>query len=96
MTIPKTFNASKLDVLPDEFRGALQQQRSLSQDEIDEIFAPYPRLNEQCRTVIVLRFGLRDGIPRTLREVGSHLGIQRERVRQIEAFSLAVVRYTAN
>jgi RNA polymerase primary sigma factor len=44
------------------------------------------------REVIELRFGLRDGQPRTLDEVAKQLGITRERVRQIEARGLLKLR----
>jgi RNA polymerase primary sigma factor len=44
------------------------------------------------REVIELRFGLRDGQPRTLGEVASHLGITRERVRQLEARAMQKLR----
>ena len=41
------------------------------------------------RRVIELRFGLADGQPRTLEEVGAPLGVTRERIRQIEVKTLA-------
>jgi len=44
------------------------------------------------RQVIELRFGLSDGHPRTLDEVGAQLGVTRERVRQIEAKTLAKLK----
>ena len=40
----------------------------------------------------VMRFGLDDGRPRTLDEVGRHLGLTRERIRQIERDTLAELR----
>jgi RNA polymerase sigma factor (sigma-70 family) len=48
-------------------------------------------LNERERTIIVSRFGL-DGSERTLRELGEHLGVSAERVRQIEEASLGKLR----
>ena len=42
-------------------------------------------LTERERKVIELRFGLKDGIPMTLEQVGKKLGVTRERIRQIEA-----------
>jgi len=46
------------------------------------------RLPERSRTVIELRFGLRDGIARTADSVADELGVARERVRQIELKTL--------
>src|SRR5947208_42118 len=45
-------------------------------------------LPERHRSVIVLRYGLDDADPRTLEQIGRHLGITRERVRQIEVEAL--------
>src|SRR5262249_51619879 len=45
------------------------------------------------REVVELRFGLRDGRPRSLDEVATQLGITRERVRQIEARGLDRLRH---
>ncbi len=42
-------------------------------------------LTERERKVIELRFGLKDGVPMTLEQVGKKLGVTRERIRQIEA-----------
>ncbi len=42
------------------------------------------RLSERERLVLNLRFGLDDGRPRTLDEVGEEMGVTRERIRQIE------------
>jgi RNA polymerase primary sigma factor len=43
--------------------------------------------------VIRLRFGLDDGRPRTLEEVGSEFGLTRERIRQIESHALRKLRH---
>ncbi len=45
-------------------------------------------LKDRERQVIVLRFGLEDGHPRTLEEVGREFNVTRERIRQIEAKAL--------
>jgi RNA polymerase primary sigma factor len=45
-------------------------------------------LSPRERKVIVLRFGLEDGVPRTLEEVGQEFNVTRERIRQIEAKAL--------
>ena len=49
-------------------------------------------LKEREREVIILRFGLRDGHPRTLEEVGKEFHVTRERIRQIEAKALRKLR----
>ena len=50
-------------------------------------------LAERERKVITLRFGLEDGHPRTLEEVGREFGVTRERIRQIEGKTLAKLRH---
>ncbi len=50
-------------------------------------------LNERERAVIEQRFGLRDGNPRTLEEVGRQFNVTRERIRQIEAKALRKLRH---
>ena len=49
-------------------------------------------LAERDRRVIELRFGLKDGHPRTLEEVGREFNVTRERIRQIEGKTLAKLR----
>ncbi len=49
-------------------------------------------LKDRERQVIVLRFGLEDGHPRTLEEVGREFNVTRERIRQIEAKALRKLR----
>jgi RNA polymerase primary sigma factor len=53
------------------------------------------RLNPRMRRVLALRFGLDGETPRTLEEVGTVLGITRERVRQLEARALRELRAVA-
>ena len=50
-------------------------------------------LNERERAVIEQRFGLKDGNPRTLEEVGRQFNVTRERIRQIEAKALRKLRH---
>ena len=50
-------------------------------------------LDGREQRVIRLRFGLEDGRPRTLEEVGSEFGLTRERIRQIEAHALRKLRH---
>jgi RNA polymerase primary sigma factor len=64
-------------------------------DEIvkrEEIVTVLSLLTQRERRVIELRFGLKDGHPRTLEEVGQTFGVTRERIRQIEAKTLAKLK----
>jgi RNA polymerase primary sigma factor len=58
-------------------------------EQLKEILAG---LTHRERSVIELRYGLRDDRPRTLDEVGQRFGLTRERIRQIEARTLAKLR----
>jgi RNA polymerase primary sigma factor len=58
---------------------------SLRREDIEHALAALP---ERARQVIELRFGLHDGQPRTLEEVGRTVGVTRERIRQIENAAL--------
>jgi RNA polymerase primary sigma factor len=51
------------------------------------------QLSEREQKVVRLRFGLDDGHMRTLEEVGKEFGVTRERIRQIEAKTLAKLRH---
>ena len=50
-------------------------------------------LNERERKIVELRYGLTDGCPRTLEEVGHQYNVTRERIRQIEAKALRKLRH---
>ena len=63
--------------------------RRLLQERINEVLRS---LAPREREVIELRFGLKDGTPRTLDEVARQYGITRERIRQIEARGLCKLR----
>jgi len=62
----------------------------LLQDQLDDILAT---LSDREQRIIQLRFGLTDGHPRTLEEVGREFGVTRERIRQIESKTLAKLRH---
>jgi RNA polymerase primary sigma factor len=51
------------------------------------------KLTIREREVVRLRFGLDDGLPRTLEEVGTALNVTRERVRQIELRAMKKLRH---
>jgi RNA polymerase primary sigma factor len=50
-------------------------------------------LDEREKEVLILRFGLLDGVQRTLEEVGQHFNLTRERVRQVEMKALKKLRH---
>jgi RNA polymerase primary sigma factor len=60
-----------------------------------ELALALQHLNPRMQRVLSLRFGLEDGKPQTLEEVGAGLGITRERVRQLEARALRELRTVA-
>ena len=59
----------------------------------DKIADVLDTINERERAVIEQRFGLKDGNPRTLEEVGRQFNVTRERIRQIEAKALRKLRH---
>lgn len=63
---------------------------NIMQAQLEDILSS---LTEREETVIRLRFGIGDGYPRTLEEVGNKFGVTRERVRQIETKALRKLRH---
>jgi RNA polymerase primary sigma factor len=59
----------------------------------EQLEAVLHTLSEREKKVIQLRFGLQDGMPRTLEEVGREFGVTRERIRQIESKTLSKLRH---
>ncbi|MBE6700598.1 MAG: RNA polymerase sigma factor RpoD [Ruminococcaceae bacterium] len=70
---------------PDEIVG-----KTMLKEQIGEVLKT---LTDREENVIRMRFGLNDGIPRTLEEVGKEFNITRERIRQIEAKALRKLRH---
>ena len=50
------------------------------------------KMSKRERKILSLRFGLKDGVPHTLRDTAKHFGITRERVRQIEGAAMKKIR----
>ena len=64
--------------------------RQMLKEQMEEILNA---LNERERKVLIMRFGLEDGMTRTLEDVGKEFNVTRERVRQIEAKALRKLRH---
>jgi RNA polymerase primary sigma factor len=67
--------------------------QSSMREQVDRALA---HLSERERRVLELRFGLADGRPRTLEEIGGELSLTRERIRQIERKALGRLRGDSN
>ncbi len=62
----------------------------------DELARVVHTLPPREAAIVELRYGLRDGRPRTLEEVAREFGLTRERIRQLEKISLARLRHPSN
>lgn len=76
-----------LDIIPDDWSQSPEEFATLEylKNQIHEIL---DTLQDREQRVLALRFGLEDGVTRTLEEVGREFGVTRERIRQIEAKAL--------
>ncbi|AWB84148.1 RNA polymerase sigma factor [Corynebacterium liangguodongii] len=63
---------------------------TLLQDQLQDVLHT---LSEREAGVVRLRFGLTDGMPRTLDEIGQVYGVTRERIRQIESKTMSKLRH---
>ena len=80
-----------IDLIQDESGGGPEEDitRFLQHERIDALLA---KMNDRERRVLDLRYGLHDGISRTLGETAKFFGITRERVRQIEVAAMRKLR----
>ena len=62
----------------------------LLHDDLEDVMGT---LSEREKMVLKLRFGIEDGHPRTLEEVGKVFNVTRERIRQIEAKALRKLKH---
>ena len=82
---------SMADFIPDEGAAPLDlAARKLLAQTVSDVLDD---LSDREAEVVKLRFGLVDGRPRTLEEVGREFGVTRERIRQIESKTLAKLRH---
>ena len=80
------------DFIPDDDALAPADAASMSQlkEQLADVLKPLPPREEK---VLSLRFGLEDGNPKPLEEVGKEFNVTRERIRQIEAKALRKLRH---
>ncbi len=80
------------DFIPDVSKPTLfdEASRELLKEQVERVLES---LSERERRVLEERFGLRDGKPKTLEEVGKLFAVTRERIRQIEAKALRKLRH---
>ncbi len=75
------------DLVPDErFKGP--EDELIDKDNLKHVLRMLKEIDPREATILKMRFGLDDGEPRTLKEIGEALGLTRERVRQIETEAL--------
>ena len=78
-----------LDNLPEDNTPDMDRDH---EDLRDLVASLLTELEPRQREIMVLRYGLKDGEPKTLEEVGNAVGLTRERVRQLESDTLAAMR----
>jgi RNA polymerase primary sigma factor len=81
--------------LIEDVNSLAPHEQSAVQARTRELAGALEQLNPRMRRVLSLRFGLDGESPQTLEEVGTQLGITRERVRQLETRALRELRMTA-
>ena len=91
MPIGEEGETEMIELLQDETIPSPQETmtRVLQHERIDALLR---RMSERERNVLTLRYGLSDGISRTLGETAKYFGITRERVRQIEVVAMRKLR----
>ena len=92
------FRAADMELLQTatDRRADEHQQRLAENDRLQQVGKFLNRLDSREQTIIIRRFGLdHEHEPQTLKEVGSALGVTKERVRQIEAKAMEKLREAA-
>lgn len=81
------------DLIEDTSDEADTANRATSYEIPEALFAVLDTLDEREAGVVCMRFGLTDGQPKTLDEIGKIYGVTRERIRQIEAKTMSKLRH---
>jgi RNA polymerase primary sigma factor len=92
MPVGSEDNSNLADFIEDETIPAPDDATSRRLLE-EHIHAALDVLNDREREVLEMRYGLKDGRPYTLEEVGNRFGVTRERIRQIETKALRKLRH---
>jgi RNA polymerase primary sigma factor len=80
------------DLIPDEHAPSPTKE-AYKQFMSEELDRALNQLSDREKEILVLRYGIQDGHPRTLKEVAMHFNITRERVRQIEIKALDKLKH---
>ena len=80
-----------VDLIPDE-KAVMPSTQIEEERRVSLIFNWLDELLDNEKEIIILRFGLDDGEPKTLESIGQRYGVTRERIRQIEASALRKLR----
>lgn len=81
-----------IDLIPDYYNLEEDVLGNAENEELKDYVFNYPYLTDREKLVIAYRFGFEDGQIHTLEEVGSMIGVTRERVRQIENRAIKTLR----
>lgn len=79
------------EIVADE-GAAAPFDRVVRNNDRDLLYEAMATLGEREKEILAMRFGLDDGKPRTLENIGEHFGVSRERIRQIQDAALQVMR----
>jgi len=82
-TLRETDGAALHEIMADE-KTVTPDDIVLAKDEVRIIYSLLDKIDQREAEILRLRFGLDDGQPMTLKEVGDKIGLTRERVRQLE------------
>ena len=74
------------------FNMKFEGTTEINGEDFEKVMVALESLPEKEREVTVLRFGLKDGAPKSLEEIGKLFGVTRERIRQLEAKALRRMR----